>query len=123
MNQLSDNSSIPNKPYFPKIRLRRLRKSKAIRDILQETHISTNDLIYPLFIEEGLKSPRKIISMPDIQRIPVSKVSNVVSEISKLGIKGVIIFGIPLNKDSIATSAFDEKGIVQRSIEMIKKNS
>jgi porphobilinogen synthase len=122
MNQPSDNSSIPNKPYFPKIRLRRLRKNKAIRDILQETHISTNDLIYPLFVEEGLKSPRNIISMPDIQRIPLSKVSNIVSEILNLGIKGVIIFGIPVNKDSIATSAFDEKGIVQRSIQMIKKN-
>lgn len=122
MNPESDDYSINYKPYFPKIRLRRLRKNKAIRDILQETRISTNDLIYPLFVEEGLKNPRNITSMPDIQRIPLSKIEDLVSEILKLGIKGIIIFGIPLKKDSNATSAFDDKGIVQRSIKSIKKN-
>jgi porphobilinogen synthase len=122
MNPEFDNHPINYTPYFPKIRLRRLRKNKAIRDILQETHLSTNDLIYPLFVEDGLKNPRNITSMPDIQRIPLSKIDVIISEILKLGIKGVIIFGIPLKKDSNATSAFDDKGIVQRSIQTIKKN-
>ncbi len=122
MNPESDDYSMNYKPYFPKIRLRRLRKNRAIRDILQETRISTNDLIYPLFVEEGLKNPRNITSMPDIQRIPLSKIEDIVSEILKLGIKGIIMFGIPLKKDSNATSAFDDKGIVQRSIKSIKKN-
>ena len=122
MKPTSNNSFINNGSYFPKVRLRRLRKNKAIRDLLQETHISINDLIYPLFVEEGLKSPKNIPSMSDIQRIPLSKIVDVVSDILNLGIKGIIIFGIPIKKDNSATSAYNEKGIVQKSINIIKKN-
>ena len=104
------------------MRLRRLRKSKALRDLLQETRISTDDLVYPLFVEEGLKTAKNIASMPDIQRIPLSKIVDVVSEILDLGIKGVIVFGIPSKKDKAAKSAYNEKGIVQKSIKTIKKH-
>ena len=88
MKQISNNS-FANGTYFPNMRLRRLRKSKALRDLLQETRISTDDLVYPLFVEEGLKTAKDIASMPDIQRIPPSKIVDVVSEILDLGIKGV----------------------------------
>src|SRR5918999_1453192 len=100
MKQISNNSFINNGSYFPKVRLRRLRKNKAIRDLLQETRISSNDLIYPIFVEEGLKNPKNIPSMPDIQRIPLSKIVDVVSDILNLGIKGIVIFGIPSKKDN-----------------------
>lgn len=122
MKQISDNFFVNNRSYFPQVRLRRLRKNKAIRDLLQETRISLNDLIYPLFVEEGLKNPKNIPSMPDIQRIPLSKIVDVVSDILNLGIKGIVIFGIPIKKDNSATSAYSEKGIVQKSIKTIKKN-
>lgn len=122
MKQISNNFFVNNRSYFPQIRLRRLRKNKAIRDLLQETRISLNDLIYPLFVEEGLKNPKNIPSMPDIQRIPLSKIVDVVSDILDLGIKGIVIFGIPIKKDNNATSAYSEKGIVQKSIKTIKKN-
>lgn len=122
MKPISNNSSINNGSYFPKVRLRRLRKNEAIRELLQETRISSNDLIYPLFVEEGLKNPKNIPSMPDIQRIPLSKIVDVVSDILNLGIKGIVIFGIPTQKDNNATSAYSEKGIVQKSIKTIKKN-
>ncbi|HET8857720.1 MAG TPA: porphobilinogen synthase [Nitrososphaeraceae archaeon] len=122
MKQISDNFFGNNRSYFPQVRLRRLRKNKAIRDLLQETRISLNDLIYPLFVEEGLKNPKNIPSMPDIQRIPLSKIVDVVSDILDLGIKGIVIFGIPIKKDNNATSAYSEKGIVQKSIKTIKKN-
>lgn len=122
MKQISDNFFVNNRSYFPQVRLRRLRKNKAIRDLLQETRISLNDLIYPLFVEEGLKNPKNIPSMPDIQRIPLSKIVDVVSDILDLGIKGIVIFGIPIKKDNNATSAYSEKGIVQKSIKIIKKN-
>jgi porphobilinogen synthase len=79
-------------------------------------------LIYPLFVEEGLKNPKNIPSMPDVQRIPLSKIVDVVSDILDLGIKGIVIFGIPIKKDNNATSAYSEKGIVQKSIKTIKKN-
>ena len=122
MKQISNNNDKVNGPYFPNVRLRRLRKTKALRDLLQETRISSDDLIFPLFIEEGLKNSKNITSMPDIQRIPPSKIVDVVSELSDLGIKGVIVFGIPDKKDSVAHSAFSEKGVVQKSIQTIKKN-
>ena len=59
MKQISNNS-LANGSYFPNMRLRRLRKSKALRDLLQETRISTDDLVYPLFVEEGLKTAKDI---------------------------------------------------------------
>ncbi|HEY9485377.1 MAG TPA: porphobilinogen synthase [Nitrososphaeraceae archaeon] len=121
MKQISNNS-LGNGTYFPNMRLRRLRKSKALRALLQETRISTDDLVYPLFVEEGLKTTKNIASMPDIQRIPPSKIVDVVSEILDLGIKGVVVFGIPSKKDEAAKSAYNEKGIVQKSIKTIKKH-
>ncbi len=121
MKQISNNS-LANGAYFPNMRLRRLRKSKALRDLLQETRISTDDLVYPLFVEEGLKTAKDISSMPDIQRIPPSKIVDVVSEILDLGIKGVLVFGIPSKKDDAAKSAYNENGIVQKSIKTIKKH-
>ena len=121
MKQTSNNS-IANGSYFPNVRLRRLRKSKALRDLLQETRVSSDDLIFPLFIEEGLKNSKSVASMPDIQRIPPSKIVDVISEILDLGIKGVIVFGIPAKKDNAAHSAYNEKGVVQKAIKTIKKN-
>ncbi|MGH9996762.1 MAG: porphobilinogen synthase [Nitrososphaeraceae archaeon] len=122
MKQISNNNYLAKGSYFPNVRLRRLRKSKALRDLLQETRISSDDLIFPLFVEEGLKNSKNIASMPDIERIPPSKIVDVVSEILDLGIKGVIVFGIPGKKDNVAYSAYNENGVVQRAIETIKKN-
>jgi porphobilinogen synthase len=79
-------------------------------------------LIFPLFVEEGLKNARSIASMPDLERTPPSKIVDVVSEILDLGIKGIIVFGIPEKKDNIAQSAYNEKGVVQKAIKTIKKN-
>jgi porphobilinogen synthase len=106
---------------FPAVRLRRLRKSQAIRDLLQETHLSVKDLIAPVFVEEGLKKPQEIGSMPDIKRFPLSGLVDEVEKISDLGIRAIILFGIPSEKDPKATSAFDEKGIVQKSVETLRK--
>jgi porphobilinogen synthase len=122
MKQISNNNYLANGSYFPNVRLRRLRKSKALRDLLQETRISSDDLIFPLFVEEGLKNSKNIASMPDIERIPPSKIVEVVAEILDLGIKGVIVFGIPGKKDNVAHSAYNEKGVVQKAIKTIKKN-
>jgi porphobilinogen synthase len=79
-------------------------------------------LIFPLFVEEGLKNARSIASMPDLERTPPSKIVDVVSEILDLGIKGIIVFGIPEKKDNIAQSAYNEKGVVQKAIKTIKKS-
>src|ERR671930_828852 len=107
---------------FPTVRLRRLRKNTAVRELLQELHLSAKDLICPLFIAEGAKEPSIINSMPEIQRIPLHKTIDEVQAISDLGIKAVILFGIPSNKDDKGSSAFSANGIVQQSTKLIRKH-
>lgn len=106
---------------FPNVRLRRLRTTPAVRDLLQETHLSAKNLIAPVFVQEGLKKPEEISSMPDIQRLPLGKLAGEVERISDLGIRAVILFGLPARKDEKAATAFDDKGIVQQSIELVRK--
>lgn len=107
---------------FSGVRLRRLRKTAAIRDLFQETHVSVKDLIAPIFIEEGLKKPQEIGSMPDIKRLPLSGLAGEIEELSDLGVKSVILFGLPAQKDGKGSEAFDDKGIVQRSVETVRKH-
>ena len=107
---------------FPTVRLRRLRRSPAIRDILQETRLSVKDLICPIFVKEGIERPQTVESMPAIQRIPISKLINNIEAITDLGIRAILLFGIPLRKDDNASSAYDDQGIVQQSIEIIRKH-
>lgn len=106
---------------FPNVRLRRLRTTPAVRALLQETHLSAKNLIAPVFVQEGLKKPEQISSMPDIQRLPLGKLAGEVERISDLGIRAVILFGLPARKDEKAAAAFDDKGIVQQSIELVRK--
>jgi len=107
---------------FSGVRLRRLRKTAAIRDLFQETHVSVKDLIAPVFVEEGLKKSQEIGSMPDIKRLPLSGLTTEIEELSDLGVKSVILFGLPAQKDSRGSAAFDDKGIVQRSVETVRKH-
>jgi porphobilinogen synthase len=106
---------------FPSVRLRRLRTSAAVRDLLQETRLSAKDLIAPIFVQEGLKKPEEIRTMPDIQRLPISRLASEVERLMDLGISAIILFGVPTRKDEKATSAFDRRGIVQKSIELLRK--
>jgi porphobilinogen synthase len=107
---------------FPNVRLRRLRTTPAVRDLLQETRLSAKDLIAPVFVQEGLKKPEEIGSMPDIKRLPLSRLAGEVDRILDLGINAMILFGLPSHKYAGATSAFDDKGIVQKSIELVRKH-
>jgi porphobilinogen synthase len=107
---------------FPTVRLRRLRRSPAIRDILQETRLSVKDLICPIFVKEGIEKSQTVESMPAIQRIPISKLIKNIEAITDLGIRAILLFGIPLHKDDNASSAYDDQGIVQQSTEIIRKH-
>lgn len=118
----SINQRITRIPAFPIVRLRRLRKSPAIRNLFQETHLYVTDLICPIFVQEGISKPQSIKSMPDIQRIPLSSLIRTVEGITKAGIKAVILFGIPSSKDRSAGPAYDDRGIVQQSVKLIRKH-
>ena len=107
---------------FPIRRLRRLRKTEKIRDLVKEVSLSPKDLICPVFVEEGIETRKQIQSMPAIERLPLSDIVNEVDAIAALGIPAVMLFGIPENKDDEGTSAFVDHGIVQKTISEIRKN-
>ena len=107
---------------FPIRRLRRLRKTEKIRDLVQEVSLSPKDLICPIFVEEGIQTKKQIQSMPAIERFPLSEIVNEVDAIAELGIPAIMLFGIPQNKDDEGTSAFVDHGIVQKAILEIRKN-
>ena len=118
MNQ----NEAPESDGFPKVRLRRLRRTPAIRDLLQETRLSVKDLVCPVFIQEGIDEPKEIELMPGIFRVPLKNLARDVQELYDLGLKTFLIFGIPKIKNDKATSAYSKIGIVQQSIKSLKEN-
>ncbi|MBI2059021.1 MAG: porphobilinogen synthase [Nitrospirae bacterium] len=108
---------------FPTTRLRRLRSSESIRTLVRETRLSPSDLIYPLFVEPGRSIKRPIPSMPGQFRYSVDKIGSVAKEAEKLGIPGVLLFGVPSRKDERATEAYAKSGSVQRAVADIKSKA
>ena len=106
---------------FPSVRLRRLRKTAAIRALFQETRLSPKDLVAPIFVKQGIRQPTQAGSMPGISRIPLQHVDKEIDSLLQVGIGAVILFGLPSSKDSTATSAFESKGIVQQAIRRIRE--
>lgn len=107
---------------FPSRRLRRLRTSDKMRELVQQTTLSPKDFICPVFVQEDLKTRTKVESMTAIERLPLEEVNDEVGEISDLGIPAIMLFGIPTQKDEAGSSAFDDKGIVQKAISQIREN-
>jgi porphobilinogen synthase len=105
---------------FPTRRMRRSR-SKNIQPILQQTQVSLLDLVVPLFVDQNLKKPQAIASMPGQVRYPVSDMGTVAEEIRNLGLRAMILFGIPKSKDNAASGAFDADGVVQQAVRQVKK--
>lgn len=103
------------------IRPRRLRRTATIRKMVSETTLSAADFVYPLFVDETIDAPREVASMPGVSRIPLSHVGDAVSEVAALGIPGIILFGIPAEKDAIGSGGWDDNGIVQQAIRAAKK--
>jgi porphobilinogen synthase len=106
---------------FPFLRLRRLRQHPILRDLIRETEINLQDLILPLFIKgrEGHKHPIDV--MPGLFQIPIPCLSQEVQEIVDLGLKSVLLFGIPSHKDPLASDSYHENGIIQEAIKTIRK--
>jgi porphobilinogen synthase len=103
-------------------RTRRLRANNAIRSLVRENYLTVNDLIYPIFIEEGSNIKKEIPSMPGIYRFSIDNLKKELDEVVDLGIKAVLLFGIPLNKDDEGSETWNDNGIIQQGIKFIKKN-
>ena len=106
---------------FPQLRLRRLRRTETLRALVRETRLSASDFIYPLFVVEGRGVKQEISSMPGVFRFSTDKLATEINEITALKIPGVILFGIPDEKDEAGTQAYDKNGVVQQAIKAIKK--
>ena len=108
---------------YPTTRLRRLRYNKAIRDLVDDTNLSTTDLIYPIFVCEGKNIKKEIQSMPGQYQLSIDNVLKTCDELVSKNINSIILFGIPSKKDEEGLVAIDKNGIVQRAIKEIKKNN
>ena len=103
-------------------RTRRLRKTENIRRLVRENSLTIDDLIYPLFIEEGTNIETEIVSMPGIKRFSLDRISKELDEVVALDIPAVLLFGIPSKKDEIGSETWNDNGIMQNTIRFIKKN-
>jgi len=111
-----------NYPNFPVSRLRRLRKTSVLRDMFRETSLSKNDFIYPLFIVEGSSVKKEIGSMPGQFQMSIDNILRECEELENLGIRSILLFGIPEAKDEVGSGAYHANGIIQKALREIKKN-
>jgi len=105
---------------FPSKRMRRLRKSRKMRQLVRETVLTKDDLLLPLFVNERLDDREEILAMPGQYRLPLGELRDEALELVSLGIPGVILFGIPLVKDDIASEAYNPEGVIQKAVMEIK---
>lgn len=106
---------------FPLQRPRRLRGSEVMRAMMRETHLSLDDFIYPMFAIYGNDVKNPVPSMPGVFQLSVENLVKECGEAVRLGIKAIIVFGIPETKDEVASGAYDQNGIVQQAVRAIKK--
>src|SRR5580658_736592 len=108
---------------FPAMRMRRLRRSDALRALVRETVLEAGDLIYPLFICPGKGVRNPISSMPGVFNLSIDEAVREAEEAAQLGIGGLLLFGLPDAKDEQATGAWDDNGIVQQGLRALKQSS
>ncbi|MEG3987521.1 porphobilinogen synthase [Microcoleus sp. S28C3] len=106
---------------FPTHRPRRLRNHPQLRRMVRENILTTSDLIYPLFAVPGEAFAKEVTSMPGVYQLSVDKIVEEAKEVYDLGIPAIILFGIPADKDTDATGAWHDCGIVQQATEAVKK--
>src|SRR5262245_60523727 len=106
---------------FPATRMRRLRRTKALRDLVRETELSPRHLVQPLFVVSGEGVREPVESMPGIERFSIGELDAEASELQAAGIEAVILFGIPATKDETGSGAYDEEGVVQLAVRALKR--
>jgi len=106
--------------HFPRYRPRRLRSNETFRRLIRETTLTIDDLIYPLFVRPGKGVKNPISSMPGCYQFSIDELIKEAKEVNKLGIQGIILFGIPDKKDEMGSQAYAEDGIVQTAVRALK---
>src|SRR3954447_16743104 len=122
---VSPRSHYPLSMAFPATRMRRLRRTAVLRDLVRETRLDPGDFVMPLFVEAGLEGREggrdPIQSMPGVDRLSISAAVEEAGEIAALGIPAVLLFGIPDHKDEEGSGAYDDEGVVQLATRAIKQ--
>lgn len=106
---------------YPDYRPRRMRRTESLRQLVRETHLSADQLIMPYFVAEGGKKKDPIVSMPGQFRFSTEGILAELDDLSRVGLRHILLFGIPAKKDSKASEAYRARGIIQRAIRMIKR--
>ncbi|HYU61595.1 MAG TPA: porphobilinogen synthase [Solirubrobacterales bacterium] len=106
---------------FPATRMRRLRRTRALRELVRETELRPSHLVQPLFVVagEGVRDP--VESMPGIERFSISELVAEAGDVLAAGVRAVILFGIPAEKDELASGAYDDEGVVQMAVRALKE--
>jgi porphobilinogen synthase len=103
--------------------MRRTRQSDTLRNLVRETYLNVEQLIYPLFIAENIEEPHEISSMPGMEQWPLAYIGQEAKRILELGIPAVLLFGIPSEKDEVGSQAYNSQGIIQQAIRRIKEEA
>ena len=105
---------------FPATRLRRLRKTGVLRDMVRETELTPSDLVAPMFVTLGERERTAVDSMPGVERLSISQAVEEAGEVQGLGIPAVLLFGVPTDKDEQGSGAYDQEGVVQLAVRALK---
>ncbi len=108
---------------YPALRMRRMRKHPRLRELMRETHLSTSDLVFPLFIKSGTQVRDPIASMPGQSQISVDQLSAEIAHLMALGIPAVLLFGVPPYKDAEGSASWQPDGVIQEAIRVIKEQA
>lgn len=108
--------------YFPHYRPRRMRQTDSLRSMVRETHLHPHMFVYPLFATFGEDVRRPVDSMPGVFQMSINNLVEEAKEVASLGIRSVLLFGLPEHKDEVGSSAYDPEGITQMAIRAIKEN-
>ncbi|PSN81906.1 delta-aminolevulinic acid dehydratase [Candidatus Marsarchaeota G2 archaeon ECH_B_SAG-G16] len=103
-------------------RPRRLRSSAAIRELVSETLLHPKHFVLPLFVEEGISSPKAIAEMPGVERYPPEKLTNKIENSLALGVRAFLLFGVPLAKDELGSHAYSKSGVIQKTLTLLKSS-
>lgn len=105
---------------FPEVRMRRLRTTANIRNLNKEIRLSVDELVYPMFVIDGENIKNEICSMPGVFQFSLDNLLPEVEKATALGIKAIIFFGIPAEKDAIGSQAYAEEGIIQKAVRLVR---
>jgi porphobilinogen synthase len=106
---------------FPATRLRRLRKTGVLRDMVRETELAPSHLVYPMFVQLGRDERTAVDAMPGVERLSISHAVEEAGVVHSLGVPAVLLFGVPVDKDAEGSGAYDDEGVVQLAVRALKE--